>query len=163
MTVPFNAGEIFEIARQIERNGARFYRQAAVLGDGQDRQALLDLAEMEDRHERTFAAMATELSPAERQGPLYDPYGEAVQYLRAVAGGYVFDLRADPAEWLRGDRSEADVLRKAIGLEKDSIVFYLGVKRVVPEKLGKDRIDAIIGEEMSHVTLLSNRLAAIES
>ena len=29
MSITFNADEIFEIAEQIERNGARFYREAA--------------------------------------------------------------------------------------------------------------------------------------
>jgi len=29
MPIPFNADEVFEMAEQIERNGARFYRAAA--------------------------------------------------------------------------------------------------------------------------------------
>jgi len=54
-----------------------------------------------------------------------------------------------------------DILQKAIGMEKDSIVFYLGIKELVPERLGKGRIDAIIREEMNHITSLSKRLAAL--
>jgi rubrerythrin len=51
-----------------------------------------------------------------------------------------------------------DILKAAIGAEKDSIVFYLGMKELVPAKLGKDKIDDIIKEEMSHIRLLSARL-----
>ena len=38
------------------------------------------------------------------------------------------------------------IFRAAIGLEKDSIIFYLGMKELVPENLGKNRIDKIIKE-----------------
>ena len=53
-----------------------------------------------------------------------------------------------------------DILKAAIGAEKDSIVFYLGMKELVPEKLGKDKLDGIIKEEMAHIKLLSSRLIA---
>ena len=58
MGIEFNADEIFEIAEQIERNGAGFYRRAAeAVEDSQKRRILLDLASREDEHEKTFAAM----------------------------------------------------------------------------------------------------------
>jgi rubrerythrin len=53
------------------------------------------------------------------------------------------------------------ILKEAITAEKDSIVFYLGMKELVPETLGKKRIDAIIKEEMSHIKLLSKELVAV--
>ena len=40
------------------------------------------------------------------------------------------------------------ILKGAIEAEKDSIVFYLGMKNAVPENLGQDKIEAIIQEEM---------------
>ena len=51
-----------------------------------------------------------------------------------------------------------DILMAAIEAEKDSIVFYLGMKDAVPDDLGKSRLDAIIREEMGHVRLLSRKL-----
>jgi rubrerythrin len=50
------------------------------------------------------------------------------------------------------------ILKAAIEAEKDSIVFYLGMKEAVPDNLGKGRLDHIIREEMGHVRLLSKRL-----
>ena len=161
MTTTFNADEIFKIAEQVERNGAGFYRRAAQgFTDSRTCEKLLDLATMEDEHEKVFAAMRAELSDEERQPPAPDPWGEVALYLRGIADGHVFDVRADPAERLTGKETREDILRMAIGLEKDSIILYLGMREMVPERLGKNRIDAIIKEEMGHIATLSNQLAS---
>ena len=44
----------------------------------------------------------------------------------------------------------AQVIETAIGLEKESILFYLGLKDIVPPKLGRVKIDEIIEEEKRH-------------
>jgi len=55
LTQYFNADEIFEMAEQIERNGAKFYRRAAEQVTSPDgSELLLNLAVMEDVHEKTF-------------------------------------------------------------------------------------------------------------
>jgi len=163
MSQMFSADEIFEMAEQIERNGAKFYRRATE-GDFEEdyRQKLLELAEMEIEHEKTFAAMRTQLSGTKTGPTVFDPYGEAALYLQAMANDYVFDVNADPSENLAG-KSVEEILNKAIGAEKDSIVFYLGIKDMVPERFGRDKIDKIMREEMGHVTLLSDELAALST
>ncbi len=167
MTQPFNADEIFEIAEQIERNGAKFYRRAAgfALGD-KARELLLALAEMEDRHEKVFAVMRADIRKKhpDWSADLNDPQGgnEATLYLRAVAEGRVFDLQTDPSTTLSGQETLDSILKTAIGLEKDSIVFYLGIKDAVPAALGADKIDQIIREEMTHITILNRELAALQ-
>jgi rubrerythrin len=161
VTVPFNADEVFEIAEQIERNGARFYRQAAQgTADSRTREKLLDLAAMEDQHERVFTAMRADLSNQERQPTRPDPWGEATWYLQGIADGNVFDVKADPTKQITGNETSDDILRMAIGIEKDSIVLYLGMRDMIPERLGKGRIDDIIKEEMGHIAVLSERLAS---
>ena len=58
MGITFNADEIFEMAEEIERNGAKFYREAAQkAADKQVKQMLLDMAAMEDGHLVTFQQM----------------------------------------------------------------------------------------------------------
>lgn len=163
MTVPPTADDIFEMAQQIERNGARFYRRAARgFADSRAGQRLLDLAAMEEEHERVFAAMRGELLEQERAPRVPDPYGEAILYVRGMADGHVFDVRTDPAERLTGKETMEEVLRTAIGLEKDSIVFYLGLKEIVPERLSRQRIDDIIKEEMGHIAVLSEELGSLK-
>lgn len=161
MSVVFNADEIFEMAEQLERNGAKFYRAAAEKFSSV-RQLLLELAAMEDEHEQTFAAMRMELSGAEQQPTVFDPDGQAQMYLRSMSDGHVFDVKVDPVEQLGGLQTPEVVLKKAIDLEKDSIVFYVGLKQFVPPKAGKGRVQAIIEEEMSHIVTLNRQLADLK-
>jgi rubrerythrin len=161
MGVQFNADEVFGMAEQIERNGAKFYRKAADGAAGEtSREMLLKLAAMEDDHEKTFAAMRADLSQTEREPMVFDPEGETGMYLNAMADGYVFDVRTDPSEQLSGDEPVEHVLKTAIGLEKESVVFYQGLKQMVPEDAGKDRLEDIINQEMGHIALLSRELAS---
>ncbi len=163
MSIYFNADEIFEIAEQIERNGARFYRQAAKMTEAsQNQELLLDLAQMEDEHLKTFAAMRADISKQEQitmLDPVFDPEGEVALYLRAMADGKVFNVNMEPSEVLTGKEAMEEILQIAIGKEKDSVVFYVGMKEMVPEKFGKSKIEDIIKEEMSHIRLLSDGLA----
>jgi len=156
----FNADEIFEMAEQIERNGARFYRSAAEeIPEEGPKEMLLELCEWEHEHEKSFSQMRKDLSPAEGADVSYDPNGEAALYLQAFADGYVFDVNEDPTERIGADPSVDDVLKVGIDLEKESIVFYVGIKELVSEGKGRDRVDEIIREEMRHVRILNDTLA----
>ncbi len=161
MGIPFNADEVFEMAEQIERNGGKFYRAAAKKFPAL-RELLLNLADMEDLHEKTFAAMRAELSGAETEAPVFDPDGEAQMYLRVMADGHVFNLKADPAEKLGGIQTPQDLLKMAMGVERDSIAFYVGLKESVSAKAGKDKVEAIIREEMGHIAILNEKLEALK-
>jgi rubrerythrin len=161
MSITFNAFEIFEMAEQIERNGVKFYRKAAQsISDQEVRQTLVDLADMEAEHEETFAGMRKQLSDEDRELRVFDPENEVALYLQAMASGHVFDLKKDPGEQLTGTETVEDILKLAIDAEKDSIVFYLGLKDFVPAKAGKDRVEAIIKEEMGHIAVLNRGLPA---
>lgn len=83
-------------------------------------------------------------------------------YLRAMADGHVFDIKADPAEKLTGRETPEDILQTAIGMEKDSIVFYAVLKECVPPKAGRGKVEAIIKEEMGHIVTLNKKLAALK-
>jgi rubrerythrin len=157
MSYDFNADDIFEMAEQMERNGGNFYRLAAdSTEDSANKEFLLELAAMEDQHENTFHAMRTELSSQEKASTVFDPEGEAALYLRALADTRVFFEKEIDVSSMK------KILTSAIEAEKDSIVFYLGMKEAVPENLGKGRLDHIIKEEMGHVKLLSKKLVELK-
>ncbi|UCG21581.1 MAG: ferritin family protein [Deltaproteobacteria bacterium] len=161
MSFDFNADEILAMAEQIERNGALFYRKAAgLVKNAEVNKLLLDLAAWEEGHEKAFASMRNILKERERQPTTFDPEDETSLYLRAMADGHVFDVRVDPTDKLTGKESVTDILRMAIGQEKDSIIFYLGVRDLVSEVMGKDKIDEIIREEMRHIGFLNKQIAA---
>ncbi len=156
----FNIDEIFEIAEQIERNGVQFYSKAAEkFPEYSKKSILLNLAEMERNHEKRFHEMRAVLANKESQiSQFLDPQNEAKLYLHSIANSKVFDLRANALEKFEKVKTVSDVLRIAIDLEKDSIIFYLGIKEYVPNELGKDKIDLIVKEEMSHVKILTDLL-----
>jgi len=157
MTYDFNADEIFEMAEQIERNGASFYRRSAEsIAEPAEKKLLLDLAAMEDEHEKTFADLRAGLSEKEKFTTLFDPDGETALYLRALADTRVFFKKKIDMS------SMEEILKKAILAEKDSIVFYLGMKEIVPVNSGKTKIDVIIKEEMVHIKLLSSKIVALK-
>lgn len=157
MMYDFNADDIFEIAEQLERNGAKFYRTAAeAVDDSGSKAFLLKLAHMEDEHEKTFAEIRSALTADEKAVTVFDPEGEATRYLRALADTRVFfEKEMDTS-------SMEAILKDAVIAEKDSIVFYLGMREAVPEKMGRNRLDDIIKEEMRHIQLLSKELKALK-
>jgi len=153
MAFDFNAKDIFEMAKQIERNGVTFYRTAADSVSGNDeKKLLLNLAKMEEMHEQIFADLQAELTAAETAETIFDPDNQAALYLKALADTKVFFEKEIDLSSMK------EILKSAIIAEKDSIVFYLGMKDLVPGKLGSERIDGIIREEMSHIQLLSKEL-----
>ena len=157
MRYDFTADDVFEMAEQLERNGAKFYQDSAAGIDGESaRQLLVKLANMEIDHEKTFKQMRKDLAAAEKKPTVFDPEGEAVLYLRALADTRVFFEKDIDTSSLR------EILKAAIEAEKDSIVFYLGMKEMVPEKRGQDRLEEIIKEEMSHIRMLSRELVALK-
>jgi rubrerythrin len=154
----FNAKEIFEMAETIEKNGYEFYRQAA--NDAKDpdiKQFLLDLAEMEVGHEKMFVSFKSKLSGKEGEEVVFDPFEETAAYLEALANTRVFfEKKIDTT-------SAEEVFKAAIEAEKDSIVFYLGIKDMVPDELGKSKVEKIIKEEMRHIQIISNRLLKLKN
>lgn len=158
MTVTFNAFEVFEIAEQIERNGINFYIRAAELFDDPNTSEMfLRLAEWEKEHERLFARMKQQLSEQSRQASTSEP-DDLLPDPRVMAGLAVFGIRSDPAEELRGRQDKTDIIRRAVEKEKNSIVFYHGLKEFIPAEAGKEKIDDIIKEEMRHIVILDQSL-----
>jgi rubrerythrin len=168
MIYNFNADAIFEMAEQIERNGAQFYHTAArrVLSPA-IREMLIRLAEMEEEHEKTFAALRKELTQPERSPPFLELDADVQKYLTALSNTRIFPKDKKPDLKISDTHTQADILeevyRSAIRAEKDSIVFYAGVRELVPETFGKSKVDAIIKEEMQHITTLSIELAALKT
>jgi rubrerythrin len=159
MPVGFNADEVFEMAIQIEMNGAAFYRKAAGLQSDQENRTLLEsLASMEDKHQEIFENMRKELPGKDKGGKVFDPYGELSQYLSAMADTHGGEGSPSAADALTGSETLEDIVTIALGLEKESILFYLGMKDMVPPKYGQDKIEDIIKEERKHVVQLTGIL-----
>ena len=165
MVISPKLDDVFAMAEHIERNGARFYRETAE-GKGIDpdvRQMLLELAAMEDDHEKLFAEMRAELAGRNTAEPAFREEGDAVSYLHAVTDIWLVGKKNESAASAAAEKRKplVDVLRTAIELEKDSIMFYLGLKEMLAEGSDKGRVDDIIREEMRHIVDLNRKLEAI--
>lgn len=159
MSIPFSFDEIIQMACQIERNGGRFYRAASkVTPEGPAKELLLKLAEQEDSHFETFEAMQKEFSSIDAKQTTHDPHNEITHYLNLIADDHVFNLEGDkPAGLLNGDEGAEEILRLALQAEKDTIVFFSGLKELLSREADKRKIEAIIREEMSHIRWLKSR------
>jgi len=159
MDIGFNAFEVFEIAEKIERNGVSFYRRAAELFDEpQVRKMFLELGNWEAKHVEVFTDMKKQLSGQSQELKTFKPENNLVIDAQAMAGLAVFGIRPDPSDELTGSETVVDVLKKAIEKEKDSIVYYTGLRSFVPTRAGKHKIDDIISEEMRHIRILGQSL-----
>lgn len=163
MGITFNADEVFEMAEEIERNGARFYREAAgTTSDADVKKMLLELAAMEDGHEKTFQQMRKDLPQDQKGTTTFDPENEVAQYLQTLADFHGTEGKVSPTEKLTGQETMPEILKIALQAEKNSIAFYVGIKDLVSDKAGKDKIQAIIIEEMAHVSTIGGKLQALK-
>jgi len=161
-TMAFTANEALAIAIRIEHNGSLFYRRAAeTVGEKAGRTLLMSLADMETEHEGTFTEIQASLSAEERADSEIDADSETLAYLEAVADGHVFDVEADAVAILTGEETLEEILDTAIGLEKETVVYYAALQEVVTNEMGKRRIQEVLRQEMSHIATLSGQRAAL--
>ena len=149
--------DVFEMAEQIEKGSADFYRQAAASAKGECRALLSRLADMESDHEQVFSAMKTSGQPADKDPPVDK---RAVKY-RRIMGSFVADrARQDLAARFSGRETPEQILQNAIDFERDTVVFLVGMKNMLTSEDGKKKVDEIIREELGHILLLANALAS---
>ena len=158
MPITFNADEIFEMAEEIERNGAKFYRKAAEnTSDKAAKKQLLDLAVMEDGHLKTFQDMRQKLTDKEKEPIVYDPDNEAAMYLQAMADMHGYEGKISPTKELTGRETLKEIIEIALNAEKESVVFYFGLRNFVPDAASKNRVEKIINEEIGHINALNQK------
>lgn len=158
----FNLAEVFEIAVQIERNGAAFYRRAAErLQDKPElKELLVDLANQEEAHEGLFDGIRRHFADKTSTPELEDEMTQL--YLDAVADGIIFERKKDDQFLSYRDWNVEDIFRMAMYKEKDSIMFYLGVKAIMPEPENKKIMDYLIHEEQRHFAVLNFNLQKLK-
>lgn len=154
----FTAIEILKMAEKIEKNGHDFYKKAAAdVGEPDIKSFLLELADLELQHEITFQEMTAAFTAQGKAEVVFDLSEETALFLQALADTKVFFEKQIDTSSVR------EVLRASIVAEKDSIVFYLGIKEMVPDSADKAKIDGIIREEMKHIQTISERLLTLNS
>ena len=164
MATMFNANEVYQIGVEIEKNGKAFYQAAAEAAEDPATEKLFkDLSAWEESHVELFENLKRQL-PAEGGGfDVSDPDGEMTRYLKANADSHVFVINTDMPQLVQQCGSPVEVLNMAIRFEKDSVALYASMKNVVPEDMGRDTIDRLVQEELSHVSIIQSRIESLES
>lgn len=150
--------EALRAAVRVEENGVRFYRKAAAgARDPEAARAFARLADFEEEHRGYFAALSLEL---EQRESLFvnDPDGKFAASVRGLADSGVFALAGNPEDFFSGDPGTRDAVKFAVSMEKDSIVFYLGLQEAMADREEAEKVGGIIKEELRHLAILSGLL-----
>ena len=155
----FRASEILQMAIEIERSGLAFY-EACIQATSDERvgEVFQFMAGEEKKHIEIFQAMEEPLSHYEL--PQTYP-GELQAYMRALVQDRVFAQPESGAQQAAAVANPFQAIALAIGLEKDSILFYEAMKRSVRSSEAAV-IDGVIGEEQTHVRRLVDLRVVLE-
>lgn len=161
MKESLDADYVLQMAQRVEQNGQDFYLIAARrIGDPTACQLLMALADREGSHAQTFGAIRKRLAaarpPREASTDVDGPLG---RYVHGLYAGKFFDPAVGPEQYFRGNESPQDIVMTAIGQEKESILFYEGLKQVLASDDDLAAVDRIIREETQHISDLAGLLA----
>lgn len=147
----FSGSEVVEIGIQIEKNGKDFYNALVKKAKNKDAMKIFNyLAKEEEKHIAVFQGIFDSVSKYE---PPESYPGEYFAYMNALAAEYVFTQANKGAETAGSVKSDSDAVDLGIKFEKDSIIFYEGTKKVVPDYDSKV-IDELIIQEQDHLRIL---------
>ena len=152
----FKASEIANSACAIERKGQEFYRKLAeASADEETRKFFAYFSVEEARHETIFQTMVTRLGGVEL--PTGSDDEEYALYIQSLVEAHsIFDPETMAS--LQGeDLDVKKAVRKAMSFEKDSIIFFMEMRNLVPES-EKKFVDECIEEERVHLRMLAKWL-----
>ncbi len=149
----FTMSEIIEVAIRIEENGEKVYRDASEkVSDSSLISFFQWLADEEAEHVRWFF----DLKSTVKEGSVDPQLGEMGRtLLLRMVGDQSFSLKEMDLTTIV-DLNE--VLKIALGFEKDTVIFYEMMGSFVQEDAAAAKLDQIIQEENQHVKVLSEFL-----
>lgn len=152
MSISFYGNELINIAIGIERRGIAFYDVMAKSTRSAAAQDVFHyLVGMEREHIQAFQNMLDEADRYEIPETYAKEYGA---YLQALVDSAVFTDDMVASEMATQADSDIKALELAISAEKDSILFYYGMKEIMPKR-AHPTLDKIIAEEKLHLSQLS--------
>jgi len=148
----FSGSEIVEMGIQIEKNGRDFYNVVSEKSKNPKAKEIFKYLEGEE--EKHIAAFQKVLDSVQKYEPPEAYPGEYFAYMNALASSHVFIQKDKGKELAKTVTSDEEAIERGIRAEIDSIVFYEGMKKVVPED-GHRVIDELIKQEQDHLRQLS--------
>lgn len=147
----FSGSEVVEIGIQIEKNGRDYYTTLMNQSKNEKARELFKyLAGEEEKHIVAFQKILSSVQKYEPQGLDSDEY---YAYMNDLASEHVFTQKDKGTEVARAIKSDKEAIDMAIGFEEDSIVFYEGVKKIVPP-FDVKVVEDLITQEQNHLKQL---------
>ena len=146
----FTMSEIIEFAIRIEENGEKVYRDVSEkVSDPHLVSFLKWLADEEAEHVKWFSDLKRTVKE-EDVDPQLGEMGRTL--LLGVVGDQSFSLKERD---LITTADSSEVLKIALGFEKDTVIFYEMMGSFIQEDAAATKLDQIIREENQHVKVLS--------
>lgn len=162
MGYSFNAGEVFDIAINIEENGKFFYDESQKRIDNQDVKKLFaDLASQEIEHKKKFESLKAQLPAGSKTSTVWDPDNELDRYIKTMADEHIFVTSAGVNEQLAGITDTKSALKMAIEFEKDSVIFFLSLEDNTTQS-DRELIKSLVKEEQEHLKRLTLELMKLK-
>jgi rubrerythrin len=160
----FSVLEAIEVALMMEEEGIRFYTLAEQqTADPEMRKIFSFLRDKEHQHVETFRRMYGDLSARESDpdAELWLLDTEVSAYFRAAVDSTVFPTKGSAETAIAGLHGVAEILRLAMRLEKDSILFYHELLASAPWPEARALVEKVIAEERRHVVFIHEKLASL--
>ncbi|MCK4738913.1 MAG: ferritin family protein [Deltaproteobacteria bacterium] len=152
--VRFSAHEILDMAIRIEENGEKFYRAAAEAASDESLKRLFDFLANEEVNHTAFFTQLKKSASDDSSPPPFDPYVEETSlYIKALSDAKVFSGVIKGRDLGEAAKDTDLALDCAIEMEKDSLLFYYELERMVRER-DKKTLEKIITEEKEHLIKL---------
>ena len=144
----FSIREALEQAVQTEKLGYQFYTAMAKRFKENERldKLFTTLAEKELRHEKTYSDLKETVGDAEPEG-----WEDIAQYMRAMVESEFFLGKNKSLSSMNKINTIEDAVNFALGFEKETLLYFYGIRDAVREK---EIVDEIINEEKSHIMWL---------
>jgi rubrerythrin len=147
----YNINEVLEMAVQTEKLGYQFYTSMAekFKEDAALVKLFTTLASKERNHERIFSDLKNMVA---KNGAEPVEWQEVSNYMRAFVESEFFLGKGKALPSMESLKTVKDVVRFAMGFEKETLLYFLGLRSVVKEK---EMVDEVINEEKSHIQWLA--------
>jgi len=156
MPINLSSLDLLDLAIQIEKNGRDYYDQAAKFVKAQKvKQVFEYISNDEQLHIAVFEEIISKLEGSSEPDPK-NP-SEYANYILALVEENVFTKPKQGSEMSRKIRNDKHALELALGFEKDSILFYYEIKKMINDTFHKE-IDKLITQEQDHFKRISDVL-----
>jgi rubrerythrin len=160
----FSILEAVEVALLMEEEGIRFYTLAEErAGDPEMKKLFAVLRDKEHQHVETFRRLYGDLAAREgtADAELWLLDQEISSWFRAYVESTVFPTRGAAERTIAGLHGVVDILRLALRVEKDSILFYHELLAHAPWPEAKELLEKVIAEERRHVLFIREKLRSL--